>query len=216
MRKYFRSNEGEYYDIESMKWRCTYRGALHFTPEREIRSFKIHPRAAEYCNGASIALSTPFYLHPTLQSLSSDNTSFSQLFRTKLQPYNNSLQMRCVGAQWNSIGTSNYTFNPTITLHGRVYHYREAVLLPWNLPQYFLSVYIHDMDCDKRPNWLCSSEYSSSWHLTTAHCNASWIQSVSAISVEFTELGRTGLVLKKLLNGSSRKQKAFFIKRSSI
>lgn len=54
--------------------------------------------------------------------------------------------MGCVKADWVSQGPGEFSFNPTMTVHGRIYHYLSAMIPSLNLRPFFLSVYIHDTE----------------------------------------------------------------------
>lgn len=81
-----------------------------------------------------------------LQGLLTEGGSRARQFRRNLRAYNNVLSMASVVAKWVSRGPGPSTFNPTITMQGRMYHYIGALLPSQGRSPAFASVYIHDTD----------------------------------------------------------------------
>lgn len=60
-----------------------------------------------------------------------DNTSTS--FCGNICPYSSFLPMACVKANWVFPGPGSFSFNLTVTVFGRIYHYHGPTVSPANL-----------------------------------------------------------------------------------
>lgn len=64
-----------------------------------------------------------------------------KIFRKGISPnirsYNNSLAASCLKADLDSHASENSSFNPTMTIHGRIYHFLGATIPPFDLQPSF-------------------------------------------------------------------------------
>lgn len=67
-------------------------------------------------------------------------------FRENTRSYNSVPSMEAFGSNWVSRGPGRSSFNPTITLHGQIYHYLSALSPPLSLTPTHLSVHILDTE----------------------------------------------------------------------
>ena len=57
-----------------------------------------------------------------LRELLASNTATARHFRKNIRMYNSALAMASVRAQFVSRGPGTSKYNPTVTVHGRMYH----------------------------------------------------------------------------------------------
>ena len=67
-------------------------------------------------------------------------------FRRNIRHYNSALAMASVRAEFVGRGPGISKYNPTITVHGRMYHEMGALIPPTRKKPRFAAVYIHDTD----------------------------------------------------------------------
>lgn len=71
----------------------------------------------------------------------------NKYFFQNIRAFNRSLAMSCVRANWVSRGPDSSSFNPTIAVHGCIYHFFEATVPPFSLRPSFVPVNNQDTDC---------------------------------------------------------------------
>lgn len=69
-----------------------------------------------------------------------------------MRAYHNSLAMGCIKADWVSRGPETSSFDPTMTIHGRICSFLGALVQPLSLCSSFLPVFIHDTNYNKQGN----------------------------------------------------------------
>ena len=133
-------------DIGDMNTPCSHCGALRFVTERIKGSSTTSPRFGNCCEGGKVLFSPSTDPPALLRQLLTGTTPRDRRFRKDIRAYNNALSMGSVTAKWVNRGPGTSAFNPTITMHGRIYHYLGAMMPPVGRGPSFLSVYIHDTD----------------------------------------------------------------------
>jgi len=83
---------------------------------------------------------------PLLRELLVSSSSDAKHFRKHIRSYNSALAMASVRADFVSRGAGESAYNPTITVHGRMYHEMGTLSPPSGLKPRFASVYIHDTE----------------------------------------------------------------------
>lgn len=121
---------------------------FHFAGERLKKSSARRPLFSECCGQNKLSFPLlPDPPEPLKQLLTGQDTRATR-FRRHIRAYNNALCLASVGANWVSRGPGRSTFNPTMTLQGRIYHYMGPLRAAETRSPAFLSVYIHDTVCD--------------------------------------------------------------------
>lgn len=131
---------------------CRHFIALHFAPEHTFHSLFQYPQFSECCNNGKVLLPPTVVPPSLLKHLILSPDTISRTFCANIRAYYNSFAMACIKANWVSRGPGSISFNPTVTVHGRMSHHLEAMVAPDNLMPCFLSIYIHDTDYIRQGN----------------------------------------------------------------
>lgn len=111
--------------------------------------------------------------------LSTNLDTTSKTFRRNIRAFNNFLVVDCVKVDLVFHGPGTSTFNPTMTVHGQIYYYLEAMVSPPSRRASFLFVYIHHTDFVRQGDLRAA--YMPSY--TLQYCNYSSQCFMSAISL---------------------------------
>lgn len=137
----FRYVKREYYNVGSLNSKCNNCAALHFRADKVKALSENSPRFAECGDNCVVALATASDLPVLWQNLLADNTRLSQDFQNNIRAHN-SRALGCVKTVWCTRGPNTFTLNPTMTVHGRIYYYLDAMVPPSTLsPCFFLLMY---------------------------------------------------------------------------
>ncbi len=142
---------GVYIDIGDMMYSCSSCKALHFLGERKKGSSARNPAFSRCCQGGSISASNiPLQKDPPpfLKSLLTGDDPRSKAFRKNIVRYNNALCLSSVHAHWVRRGEGKSSFNPTVTLQGRLHHFLGGLSCAPGKRPAFMSVYINDPDLE--------------------------------------------------------------------
>ena len=108
------------------------------------------PKAGECCSscGAIVPKVLPNFPEPPhlLRELLTSNSAEARHFRRHIRHYNSALAMASVRAEFVARGLGVSKYNPTITVHGRMYHEMGALIPPTGKKPRFAAVYIHDTE----------------------------------------------------------------------
>lgn len=117
--------------------KCT---AFHFAAERTTHLSIRVPQFSECCRrycrspiSSKAALAFP--------SHSYSSRFCQQKSQTNIRVYNNALAMGCVKAHWVCRVPGSSSFNPAMTVHGRIYHFHGPIVFA--LITIFFSTSVH-------------------------------------------------------------------------
>ncbi len=122
-------------------------GALHFVSERKKGSSLANPELSACCsNGLIDSQVVPRFSNAPylLKRLLSESNPYSRSFRKNIRRYNSACAMGSVTSNWISPSVGTSTFNPTLTIQGRLHHFIGPLNPSEGLRPRYLSVYIHD------------------------------------------------------------------------
>ena len=106
--------------------------------------------AGETCSscGNLVPKILPSFSEPPhlLQELLSSNLAEARHFRKNIRHWNSALAMASVRADFVARGPGVSRYNPTVTVHGKMYHERGALIPPTGKKPRFAAVYIQDTE----------------------------------------------------------------------
>ena len=139
-------------DIGEMNSECSKCGALHYIDERLLKSTASDAEFSICCSDRQKEL--PLLEEPPLliKTLLTSSTRISKHFRDNIRAYNSVLSMASCTPDFVNRGPGNSAFNPTMTVHGRVYHYICSLIPPRTIKPTFASFYVFDTDEEQRAN----------------------------------------------------------------
>ena len=129
-------------------------------PRRKAYRFWIYVYYAKFSNCCSMGqitdgrntngqvLPTSRESPPLLRELLNSNSAECRHFRKHIRHYNSALAMASVRENFVTRGPGSSKFNPTVTVHGRMYHEMGALIPPIGKKPRFAAVYIHDTEHD--------------------------------------------------------------------
>lgn len=120
--------------------------ALHFPAKKVMNSLLRTTQFSECCQKKTVLLPSPRELRPLLRHLLTNLDTTSKRFRQNIRVYSNSLAMAFVKADEVCPGSSTFTSNPTMTVHGLIHYYLAAMMTPSNFRPSFLFVSIHNTE----------------------------------------------------------------------
>ena len=117
---------------------------------RNNEGIERHPNPGEACQSCGLIVSKiiPTFIEPhvLLRDLLTSDSAEGKPFRKNFRGYNSALAMASVGAEFVSRGPGISKYNPTITVHGRMYHEIGALQTTKGMLPRYASVYIHDTE----------------------------------------------------------------------